>query len=162
MSSSERSYEDIIKKNAERVADLETLERRNRSEKTELLIRQGISRFSDRTTKTDGSWTVINLELDTGVPRATLYRYETPLKDFQDAADAAPTGSGGLREELRRLRSELKAERNARKEERRRAEEIQSILVQRLYAMSLAYAQASGDKGLVNLLSRKGRTDAEA
>lgn len=155
----ERSFEEILGDNAKRIEVLEALKSPKPSDERELAIRRSIVRFADRTTKTDGSWTVINLVEDTSIPRPTLYRYEAPLKDFQEAAIAAPEGSGGVREELRRLRIEVKAEKAARKAERQRFEEVQSVLVQRLYALSLAYAQVTGDHKVVDLLTRK-RDDA--
>lgn len=160
----QREFPQIIDDNAKRVAVLTSQRVRNKAEDNELNIRSAIVRFADGRTKTDGSWTVQNLVVECGVPRPTLYRqYKAPLSDFQSAAAVAPLGSGGFREELRRLRSELRAERRERIEQRRHFEQVQSVLVQRLYALSLAYAQAVGDDKVIDLLShQRNKSDAKA
>jgi hypothetical protein len=152
------SFDEAIKRNADRIFALELIRKPSRSEQTELNIRLGIARFASGSTKTDGSWTVVNLVKESGVPRPTLYRYQLALDDFQAAADAAPEASTGLRDEVRRLRAELKAERRLRIDEREEHERIQGILVQRLHAVTLAYGQASGDQKVIDLLSKKQAT----
>lgn len=149
------SFDEAIKRNTDRIAVLESIRKPSRSEQTELSIRLGIARFAIGSTKTDGSWTVVNLVKESGVPRPTLYRYQPALDDFQAAADAAPEGSTGLRDEVRRLRAELKAEHRLRIEERKEHERVQAVLVQRVHALTLAYAQATGDQQVVDLLLKK-------
>lgn len=149
------TFQAAVSRNAERVALLESIKKPSRGEQTELAIRRAITRFAEGATKGDGSWTVVNLVEESGVPRPTLYRYEAALRDFQAAADAAPSGSGGVREELRRLRAELRSEQRQRIDERKKHERVQSVLVQRLHAMSLAYAQATGETKVIDLLSQK-------
>lgn len=151
-------YEILTRANAARVQALRELARPMRAEKVELSIRSAMERFVSGTTKTDGAWTAVNLVAESGIPRPTLYRYEAVLKDFQALADAAPAGSGGLQEEVKRLRAELRQQQRERIEERKRYEHVQAVLVQRVHALSLALAQASGQAKVVSLL----RGEAEA
>ena len=71
------SFEELRKDNADRLHELDVLagggDLRG-TETTERTIRAGIDRFCRGTTQTDGSWTVVNLVEETGVPRPTLYR----------------------------------------------------------------------------------------
>ena len=120
------------------------------TETTERTIRAGIDRFCRGTTQTDGSWTVVNLVEETGVPRPTLYRYKRELELFQNLGASAP--HGGAREELKRLRSELAAEREAAKAERARHRNAEAVLVERIHALSLLVASAMGEDSLPRMI----------
>ena len=100
--------------------------------------------------RTDGSWTVVNLVEETGVPRPTLYRYKRELELFQNLGASAP--HGGAREELKRLRSELAAEREAAKAERARHRNAEAVLVERIHALSLLVASAMGEDSLPRMI----------
>lgn len=123
------------------------------TEATELLIRQAIERFAQGISKTDGSWTVMNLVKDAEVPRPTLYRYKREVELFQSMAACAP--NSGVREELKRLRAELKDARQEGIAERKRHREAEAVLVERLHALSLIVAAAAGDSCLPSILKPK-------
>lgn len=156
--------EDPVVRNERRVRELSALERRGRQDQTELDLRSAILRLLNGTpTKSDGSWTVVNLVAESGVPRPTAYRYESAIADFNAIANTIGKESGGTRDQLQALRAELKAEKKARSVERRAFLATQSVLVQRLHAVTLALAQARGDEKVVSLLSpRAGKADVEA
>lgn len=146
--------------NSARADVLRDLRNPSRAEKVELSIRSATERFVNGTTTHNGAWTVTNLVVESGVPRPTLYRYEAPLRDFHALAEVAPRGSGGVKEELQRLRAELRTERRERIEDRKRYEHVQAVLVQRVHALTLALAQASGQSKVVSLL--RGETTGES
>lgn len=155
------TFEELVERNDARVVELEQLgDRRRGAEDKELVIRAAIARFArGATTKTDGSWTVVNLVEESGVPRPTLYRYDREVQEFQNLAAAAPAGIGGHREELKRLRAELAAERKASREERKRHQDVEDTLIERIYALSLALASAAGVNGVPTLIElKRGRT----
>jgi len=147
------SFEDLRKDNADRLHELDVLAAGGDlrgTESTERTIRAGIDSFCRGTTQTDGSWTVVNLVEETGVPRPTLYRYKRELELFQNLAASAP--NGGAREELRRLRSELANEREAAKVERARHRGVEAALVERIHALSLLVASAMGEDSLPRMI----------
>lgn len=146
------NFQQLGADNSARSDVLRNLRNPTRAEKVELSIRSAIERFVAGNTTNDRAWTVTNLVVESGVPRPTLYRYEAALKDFQALADAAPRGTGGPKEELQRLRAELRSERRQRIEDRKRYEHVQAVLVQRIHALTLALAQASGQSKVVSLL----------
>lgn len=151
------TFEEIVARNDARVAELEQLgERRRGPEEKEFVIRAAMARFArGATTKTDGSWTVVNLVEESGVPRPTLYRYDREVQEFQAMAAAAPAGIGGHREELKRLRGELAAERRASREERKRHQDVEDALLERIHALSLIVASATGTMGVPTLVELK-------
>lgn len=145
----------------ENAARLEELQRLYASgdlrakEATEKDIRDGIDRFCRGTTGTDGSWTVVNLVEETGVPRPTMYRYKRELDLFQAMAAVAP--SGGVREDLKRLRAELAAEKQAGKEERARHRAVEAVMIERIHALTVIVASYRGQDGIPSLLELNGR-----
>ena len=147
------SFEELRKDNAHRLHELDVLagggDLRG-TETTERTIRAGIDRFCRGTTQTDGSWTVVNLVEETGVPRPTLYRYKRELELFQNLGASAP--HGGAREELKRLRSELAAEREVAKAERARHRNAEAVLVERIHALSLLVASTMGEDSLPRMI----------
>lgn len=153
-----QEFEKLAAANASTIDDLERITSRSSPQNKELEIRQAIARFVSGTTKADhdGSWTATNLIAESGIPKATVYRYETAVHAFYDLAEVAPAGARGLREQLREAQIALNAEKAARREDRKQFEQAQSIYAQRLYALGLAYAHATGNKGLVDLLAHKG------
>ena len=142
------SFEELRKDNADRLHELDVLagggDLRG-TETTERTIRAGIDRFCRGTTQTD-----VNLVEETGVPRPTLYRYKRELELFQNLGASAP--HGGAREELKRLRSELAAEREAAKAERARHRNAEAVLVERIHALSLLVASAMGEDSLPRMI----------
>ena len=154
--SEEKGFEALAKENRERIAAINDREQKRRSEVAELQIRTAIDRFVTGTTKAAGDeWTAVRLVEESGIPRPTLYRYKDELALFQRLAALAPLGSGGLHEENRRLRAELREEKQRRIEEGKRAKHVQDVLVQRVHALSLALAQVSGQTKVVSLLNAK-------
>lgn len=149
-------FEEMRRANSERLNQLEQLDAAGdlrSKERTERDIRAGIERFCRGTTATDGSWTVVNLVGETGVPRPTLYRYKRELALFQNMGAVAP--SGGVREDLKRLRAEIAAERQAGKDERARHREAEAILVERIHALTMIVASYMGEDGVPALLDAR-------
>ncbi|KKI19597.1 hypothetical protein [Sphingomonas sp. Ag1] len=162
MDTPEPTFDSLVSANASIVATLKALKQPTAANQTELPIRTAIERFVEkRTTETEGEWTAISLVKESGVPRATLYRYEAVLSDFKALARMAPVGSVGPHEELRRLRAELRAEKRARIDDQKKYERIQAVLVQRLHALTLALAQASGNAKVVSLLKGEAPSTGE-
>ena len=64
----------------------------------------------------------------------------------------SPLPHGGAREELKRLRSELAAEREAAKAERARHRNAEAVLVERIHALSLLVASAMGEDSLPRMI----------
>ena len=154
--SEEKGFETLVKENRERIVVINDREQKRRPEMVELQIRTAIDRFVNGTTKSAGDeWTAVRLVEESGIPRPTLYRYKDELTLFQRLAALAPLGSGGLHEENRRLRAELREEKQRRIEDGKRAKHVQEVLVQRVHALSLALAQASGQTKVVSLLNAK-------
>lgn len=162
METPERPFEDLVSANASRIAALQALKQPTAAHRTELSLRLSIERFiKNNTTESEGEWTAINLVKESGIPRATLYRYESVLSDFKALARMAPVGSVGPQEELRRLRAELRAEQRARIDDQKKYERIQAVLVQRLHALTLALAQASGNAKVLSFLKGEALSSGE-
>lgn len=156
MSEEGETFEALAKKNRERIAAINDHQHKRRTELVELQIRSAIDRFVTGTTKATGDdWTAVRLVEESGIPRPTLYRYKEELALFQRLAALAPLGSGGLREENRRLRAELREEKQRRIEDSKQSKHIQDVLVQRVHALSLALAQVTGQSKVVSLLGTK-------
>lgn len=154
--SEQKDFEALAKENRERIAAINHREQKRRPEIVELQIRSAIDRFVTGTARAAGDeWTAVRLVEESGIPRPTLYRYKDELALFQRMASLVPSGSGGLHEENRRLRAELREEKQRRIEEGKRAKHVQEVLIQRVHALSLAVAQASGQSKVVSLLNAK-------
>lgn len=150
-------FEGLAARNAERAAQLGSrIHQLRPAERRELDIRTAIERFVASTTKTDGSWTIVNLVAESGVPRPSLYRYQQLVEEFQALASVVPAGRSGTQERIRDLGKQVRTMRADRTAERRDESATRAVLVERLHGLSLALAHATGRGSIADLGSRRG------
>lgn len=151
---SEHEFTALVAENGERVEELERHPALGETEQNRLKIRRAVQRFANgTTTKTDGSWTAINLAKEAELGRATIYRetYEVERQLFEKLRDIRPTSASGLREQLRAARTELKAERLAAKKARDEHQTAENALLERIHALTLLVASSLGQNGVPTL-----------
>lgn len=124
---------------------------RSAVDESRLKLRSAIQRFATgNTSRTDGSWTIVNLVKESGVSRPTLYRqlYDVERRLFEELADAVPSSAASPKEQIRELKRELAAERTKAAAERKRHHEVEDIMLNRIHALSLLVASALGKDGV--------------
>lgn len=112
---------------------------------TERRLREAMERlFSRQALRTDGHISVPNLAKEAGVSRATLYRAESLLMEFQRRAAEAeetPERAQGLWERMRALESELETVKARKNQTIRDLQRSIEILAQQVQGLALENAR---------------------
>ena len=144
----------FIAKLKSRIAELEAIGPGGvtRELRTELDLRSAMLRLLESGPLRGGNaMTNENLQKESGVARATMYR-SSAMEDWRVACTlAAPRSEAGLRAEVKELRSALSRMRDAHAAERRKLIAAQNVLVQRVQALTIALVAARGGSKVVDI-----------
>jgi hypothetical protein len=161
-----RTLRDAVADLDRRIAELISLPRPKKAERTELEIRLAMRRIINKQPqRTDGGTSISSLAAEAGVDRVTIHRgYPKAKADWDEIVELRGGATfGGLAETVKDLRAEIAKLRQEETAEKKRLREWNAVLVQQVQALTLlleAYQQGQAASGNVfSLAARKAQEE---